>query len=96
MILSEIMLTSPPVSVKDAFEKDSYEIPDRTVMRLHHSHYTNLDLSQVNSNYSIFHHKNFIGCFSVDKIKMLTKGINIPVFKSMAEWPSCFSFYREK
>lgn len=51
------------------------------------------------SNYSIFRHDNFIGCFSADKIKMSVRKyfcFNIPVYKNMAEEPSCRSPYHEE
>lgn len=55
--------------------------------------------SMVVRNYSIFRHDNFIGCFSADKIKMSVRKyfcFNIPVYKNMAEEPSCRSPYHEE
>ena len=54
---------------------------------------------EVSCNYSIFRHDNFIGCFSADKIKMSVRKyfcFNIPVYKNMAEEPSCRSPYHEE
>ena len=51
------------------------------------------------SNYSIFRHDNFIGCFSADKIKMSVRKyfcFNIPVYKNMAEGLFCRSPYHEE
>ena len=53
----------------------------------------------VISNHSIFRHDEFIGCFSADKIKMSLRkyfGFNIPVYRNMAEAPSCRSPYHEE
>ena len=50
-------------------------------------------------NHSIFRHDNFIGCFSVDKIKMSVRKyfcFNIPVYKNMAEGLFCRSPYHEE
>ena len=50
-------------------------------------------------NHSIFRHDNFIGCFSADKIKKSVRKyfcFNIPVYKNMAEEPSCRSYYHEE
>ena len=50
-------------------------------------------------NHSIFRHDDFIGCFSADKIKMSARKyfcFNIPVYKNMAEGPSCRSPYHEE
>ena len=50
-------------------------------------------------NHSIFRHDEFIGCFSADKIKMSLRkyfGFNIPIYKNMAEEPSCRSPYHEE
>ena len=50
-------------------------------------------------NHSIFRYDNFIGCFSADKIKMSLRkyfGFNIPIYKNMAEGPSCRSPYHEE
>ena len=47
--------------------------------------------------HSIFHHDNFIGCFSADKIKMSVRKyfcFNIRVYKNMAEEPFCRSLFR--
>ena len=49
-------------------------------------------------NHSIFRHDDFIGCFSADKIKMSLRKyfcFNIPIYKNMAEEPSCRSPYHE-
>ena len=49
--------------------------------------------------HTIFHHDNFIGCFSADKIKMPARKyfcFNIPIYKNMAEEPSCRSPYHEE
>ena len=54
---------------------------------------------KYNCNHSIFRHDNFIGCFSADKIKMSVRKyfcFNIPVYKNMAEGPSCRSPYHEE
>ena len=51
------------------------------------------------SNHSIFRHDNFIGCFSADKIKKSVRKyfcFNIPVYKNMAEEPSCRNYYHEE
>ena len=51
------------------------------------------------SNHSIFRHDDFIGCFSADKIKMSVRkyfGFNIPIYKNMAEGPSCRSPFHEE
>ncbi len=50
-------------------------------------------------NHSIFRHDNFIGCFSADKIKKSVRKyfcFNIPVYKNMAEEPSCRNYYHEE
>ena len=50
-------------------------------------------------NHSIFRHDDFIGCFSADKIKKLVRKyfcFNIPIYKNMAEEPSCRSPYHEE
>lgn len=52
-----------------------------------------------NSNHTIFRHANFIGCLSADKIKMPVRKyfcFNIPVYRNMAEEPSCRSPYHEE
>ncbi|WP_418660934.1 hypothetical protein, partial [Bacteroides ilei] len=52
-------------------------------------------LGVVGGNHSIFRHDNFIGCFSADKIKKSVRKyfcFNIPVYKNMAEEPSCRSY----
>ena len=51
------------------------------------------------SKHSIFRYDNFIGCFSADKIKMPVRKyfcFNIPVYRNMAEEPSCRSPYHEE
>lgn len=51
------------------------------------------------SNHTIFRHDNFIGCLSADKIKMPVRKyfcFNIPVYRNMAEAPSCRSPYHEE
>jgi len=51
------------------------------------------------SKHSIFRYDNFIGCFSADKIKMSARKyfcFNIPIYKNMAEEPSCRSPYHEE
>jgi len=51
------------------------------------------------SNHTIFRHDNFIGCLSADKIKMPVRKyfcFNIPVYRNMAEEPSCRSPYHEE
>ena len=51
------------------------------------------------SKHSIFRYDNFIGCFSADKIKKSVRKyfcFNIPVYKNMAEEPSCRSPYHEE
>lgn len=53
----------------------------------------------IASNHSIFRHDNFIGCFSADKIKKSVRKyfcFNIPVYKNMAEEPSCRNYYHEE
>ena len=53
----------------------------------------------IKGNHSIFRHDNFIGCFSVDKIKMSVRKyfcFNIPVYKNMAEGLFCRSPYHEE
>ena len=50
-------------------------------------------------NHTIFRHDNFIGCLSADKIKMPVRKyfcFNIPVYRNMAEAPSCRSPYHEE
>lgn len=50
-------------------------------------------------NHSIFRHDDFIGCFSADKIKKFVRKyfcFNIPIYKNMAEEPSCRSPYHEE
>ena len=50
-------------------------------------------------NHSIFRHDDFIGCFSADKIKKFVRKyfcFNIPIYKNMAEEPSCRSYYHEE
>ena len=50
-------------------------------------------------NHSIFRHDDFISCFSADKIKKSVRKyfcFNIPVYKNMAEEPSCRSYYHEE
>ena len=52
-----------------------------------------------NCNHTIFRHANFIGCLSADKIKMPVRKyfcFNIPVYRNMAEEPSCRSPYHEE
>lgn len=52
-----------------------------------------------NGNHTIFRHANFIGCLSADKIKMPVRKyfcFNIPVYRNMAEEPSCRSPYHEE
>ena len=59
----------------------------------------NLIYGKEVSNHSIFRHDDFIGCFSADKIKMSARKyfcFNIPVYKNMAEGPSCRSPYHEE
>lgn len=53
----------------------------------------------MRSNHTIFRHANFIGCLSADKIKMPVRKyfcFNIPVYRNMAEEPSCRSPYHEE
>ena len=53
----------------------------------------------LKSNHTIFRHANFIGCLSADKIKMPVRKyfcFNIPVYRNMAEEPSCRSPYHEE
>lgn len=53
----------------------------------------------LKSNHSIFRHDDFIGCFSADKIKKFVRKyfcFNIPIYKNMAEEPSCRSYYHEE
>ena len=55
--------------------------------------------SAIKSNHTIFRHANFIGCLSADKIKMPVRKyfcFNIPVYRNMAEEPSCRSPYHEE
>lgn len=50
-------------------------------------------------NHTIFRYDNFIGCFSADKITMPARKyfcFNIPIYKNMAEEPSCRSPYHEE
>ena len=50
-------------------------------------------------NHTIFRHDNFIGCLSADKIKMPVRKyfcFNIPVYRNMAEAPSCRSPYHKE
>lgn len=54
---------------------------------------------RVFGNHTIFRHANFIGCLSADKIKMPVRKyfcFNIPVYRNMAEEPSCRSPYHEE
>ena len=54
---------------------------------------------RIFSNHTIFRHANFIGCLSADKIKMPVRKyfcFNIPVYRNMAEEPSCRSPYHEE
>lgn len=54
---------------------------------------------RFNGNHTIFRHANFIGCLSADKIKMPVRKyfcFNIPVYRNMAEEPSCRSPYHEE
>ena len=54
---------------------------------------------QYFGKHTIFRHDNFIGCFSADKIKKSVRKyfcFNIPVYKNMAEEPSCRSYYHEE
>ena len=54
---------------------------------------------RLNRNHTIFRHANFIGCLSADKIKMPVRKyfcFNIPVYRNMAEEPSCRSPYHEE
>ena len=61
-----------------------------------------LDVRQIKHmirNHSIFRHDDFIGCFSADKIKKFVRKyfcFNIPIYKNMAEEPSCRSYYHEE
>ena len=53
----------------------------------------------VDCNHTIFRHDNFIGCLSADKIKMPVRKyfcFNIPVYRNMAEAPSCRSPYHKE
>lgn len=55
--------------------------------------------SKGTRNHTIFRHANFIGCLSADKIKMPVRKyfcFNIPVYRNMAEEPSCRSPYHEE
>ena len=55
--------------------------------------------NDVIRNHTIFRHANFIGCLSADKIKMPVRKyfcFNIPVYRNMAEEPSCRSPYHEE
>ena len=60
------------------------------------------NFSRVMRNHSIFRHDDFIGCFSADKIKKSVRKYfcfnipNIPIYKNMAEEPSCRSPYHEE
>lgn len=59
----------------------------------------NFFVRSIPRNHSIFRHDEFIGCFSADKIKMSLRkyfGFNIPIYKNMAEEPSCRSPYHEE
>ena len=61
--------------------------------------FVRLILSQNKCNHTIFRHANFIGCLSADKIKMPVRKyfcFNIPVYRNMAEEPSCRSPYHEE
>ena len=54
---------------------------------------------EITGNHTIFRHANFIGCLSADKIKMPVRKyfcFNIPVYRNMAEEPSCRSPYHEE
>lgn len=56
-------------------------------------------ITDPNCNHTIFRHDNFIGCLSADKIKMPVRKyfcFNIPVYRNMAEAPSCRSPYHEE
>lgn len=56
-------------------------------------------LGLFKGNHTIFRHANFIGCLSADKIKMPVRKyfcFNIPVYRNMAEEPSCRSPYHEE
>ena len=56
-------------------------------------------LNTYTRNHTIFRHANFIGCLSADKIKMPVRKyfcFNIPVYRNMAEEPSCRSPYHEE
>ena len=56
-------------------------------------------VQEDNRNHTIFRHANFIGCLSADKIKMPVREyfcFNIPVYRNMAEEPSCRSPYHEE
>ena len=60
--------------------------------------YPGSDLRKL-CNHTIFRHANFIGCLSADKIKMPVRKyfcFNIPVYRNMAEEPSCRSPYHEE
>ena len=57
------------------------------------------NVSLYKCNHTIFRHANFIGCLSADKIKMPVRKyfcFNIPVYRNMAEEPSCRSPYHEE
>lgn len=61
--------------------------------------FVRLILSQNKCNHTIFRHDNFIGCLSADKIKMPVRKyfcFNIPVYRNMAEAPSCRSPYHKE
>ena len=62
--------------------------------------YTSETLHQyIIRNHTIFRHDNFIGCLSADKIKMPVRKyfcFNIPVYRNMAEAPSCRSPYHKE
>lgn len=62
-------------------------------------YYKCFDKTFISGNHTIFRHDNFIGCLSADKIKMPVRKyfcFNIPVYRNMAEAPSCRSPYHEE
>ena len=75
-------------------KSDSHEALETVDTQKHNS-----KVEEVDGNHTIFRHANFIGCLSADKIKMPVRKyfcFNIPVYRNMAEEPSCRSPYHEE
>ena len=89
------------------YEEDLYKVIEAVKEWSNDTNYTPIAINRFKetveniplSNHTIFRHANFIGCLSADKIKMPVRKyfcFNIPVYRNMAEEPSCRSPYHEE